>query len=329
MEDFTTSFSAPGQFSEMAVSSSWGTVPRAPLTKRPTPDEAFRFCAAITAEHAENFPVASLFLPQEKRPYLQAIYAFSRIADDFADEREVSPGERLARLQDWETMLVDSYNGRADHPVFVALAETFNRCRLPIEPFSDLLSAFRRDVVQNRYASFADLLSYCRCSANPVGRLVLMVFGHKDESIFKCSDAICTALQLTNFWQDVFVDLKKDRLYLPLEDLGRFGYTEDEWRRGVADDRFRALLRFEVDRTKALFYEGAGLPDKVERELEVEMKMVWFGGMAILRKLERRGITPSMRPSLTGVDKAGILFRALCYNDLSRYGRKKKQWDLT
>src|SRR6266850_1226508 len=326
MEDFTTSFSAPAQFSEPTVSSTWGPVP---VPSRPTPDEAFRYCAAITARHAENFPVASLFLPQEKRPYLQAIYAFSRIADDFADELDVSPAERLAKLQDWETMLVDSFNGRADHPVFVALAETFNRCRIPIEPFSDLLTAFKRDVVQNRYESFEDLLSYCRCSANPVGRLVLMVFGHRDEAIFKSSDAICTALQLTNFWQDIFVDLKKNRMYLPIEDLNRFGYTEDQWRLGVADERFRALLGFEVDRAKALFYDGAGLPSLVERELAVELKMVWFGGMAILKKLERRGVAPSSRPSLTGIDKAGILFRSLWYNDLSRYGRKKKQWDLT
>jgi len=326
MEHVTTSVSGAAKFSETSVSSTWGAVP---LAGRPTPDEAFKYCAAISAGHAENFPVASLFLPEEKRPYLQAIYAFSRIADDFADELDVSPGERLARLNDWETMLVDSYNGRADHPVFVALAETFYRCHVPLEPFSDLLSAFKRDVVQNRYESFEDLLSYCRCSANPVGRLVLMVFGHRDEEIFKCSDAICTALQLTNFWQDLFVDLKKNRLYLPLEDLRRFGYTEDLWRRGVADERFRALLRFEIDRTKALLYDGAGLPSRVERELGVELKMVWFGGMAILRKLERRGVAPSSRPSLAGIDKVGILFRSLYYNDLSRYGRKKKQWDLT
>jgi hydroxysqualene synthase len=294
-----------------------------------TLDEAFRYCAEITTAHYENFPVASLFLPEEKRPYIQAIYAFSRVADDFSDEGNLLPADRLARLQDWEMMLGECYEGRAEHPVFIALRETVERNRIPVEPLKDLLAAFRRDVTQNRYESFDDLLSYCRCSANPVGRLVLMLFGHRDEGLFALSDKICTALQLTNFWQDLFVDLGKDRLYVPLEDMRRFGYGVENWRSRVIDANCRALLKFEVERTRDIFYEGAELPSLVEKELQIELRMVWFGGMSILAMLSRHGPSATKKPAFGTARKAMILIRSLFHNDLSRYGRKKKPWDLT
>ena len=295
-----------------------------------TLDAAFAYCAAITLAHYENYPVASIFLPQEKRPYIQAIYAFSRVADDFADEENRSPEERIGKLNDWEEKLVQCYGGHADHPVFIALGETVRRNNIPIEPLKDLLTAFKRDVTQKRYRTFDDLLSYCRCSANPVCRLVLMIFGHRDEALFKLSDNICTALQLTNFWQDVAVDRQKDRLYLPVEDLQRFGWSIESWSDGVMEESFRQLMKFEAERTRTLFYEGAELPSLVEKELRIELKLVWFGGMSILKRLEKiRYDVFHRRPALSSLNKFMILVRGLFIHDLTHYQRKKKPWDLT
>ena len=302
-------------------------------TKQYTLDEAFASCAAITNAHYENFPVASFFLPQEKRPYIQAIYAFSRIADDFADEFNLSQEERLSKLNDWEEKLRLCYEGVAEHPVYVALRESVKRQDIPIDPLRDLLAAFKRDVVQNRYETYEDLLSYCKCSANPVGRLVLMIFGHRDEKLFTLSDNICTALQLANFWQDVAIDREKDRLYIPLEDMRRFNYTLECWNGGVVDDNFRGLMQFQVKRTRDLFYQGAELLSLVERELQLELKLVWFGGVAILKKLEKISFDVfKYRPTLNTLDKVLILLRGLLYNDLRRYGKKRQRkdpWDLT
>ena len=293
-------------------------------------DEAFTYCEKVASAHYENFPITSLFLPEEKRPYIQAIYAFSRTADDFADESDRPAEEKLERLNDWEDKLKRCYESSVDHPVFVALKETIKRYDIPIEPLNDLITAFKRDVTQNRYQTFEDLLTYCACSANPVGRLVLIVFGYTDHDLFKLSDHICTALQLTNFWQDVAIDLKKDRLYIPLEDMEANGYELEEWNNGIVNAAFKSLMRFEVERTREMFYAGAELPSLVERGLQLELKLIWFGGMAILKKLQKTGYDIyHRRPTIQGFDKLMILQRGLIYNDLSRYGRKRKQWDLT
>jgi len=292
-------------------------------------DEAFAFCAALTEAHYENFPVASLFMPQDKRQYIQAVYAFSRTADDVADELVLPKEERLARLDDWERQLVECYEGKTTHPVFIALNETVTNMGIPIEPLKDLLVAFKRDVTQNRYESFEDLLSYCRCSANPVGRLVLMIFNQRDEKLLALSDDICTALQLANFWQDVAVDREKDRLYIPLEDMRSRGYTIEDWSRRRVDTRFQELMKFEVERTREMFYRGAELPALVEKELQIELRLVWFGGMTILRKLDRIQYDVfSRRPALGSFDKFMILARALFKSNLSSFGRKKVQWDM-
>ncbi|HTK81339.1 MAG TPA: squalene synthase HpnC [Bacteroidota bacterium] len=292
-------------------------------------DEAFAFCARVTNSHYENFPVASLFLPEAQRPYIQAIYAFSRTADDFADEPGYSPEERLQALEQWDEQLRDCYKGKASHPVFIALRETVTNLDIPIEPLLNLLTAFKRDVSQNRYETFDDLLSYCACSANPVGRLILMMFGYRDEAFYALSDNICTALQLTNFWQDVAVDQTKDRLYLPLEDMKRFGYTTEQWNARIVNQPFKDLMKFQVERTRELFYQGASLPTSVERDLQLELKLVWFGGMSILRKIERvKYDVVGRRPSLSTLSKGLILARALLINRLDRFGRKKDDWDL-
>ena len=301
--------------------------------KKYSVDEAFAYCAEITEAHYENFPVASIFMPQEKRQYVQAIYAFSRIADDFADEFNLSKNERLNRLNDWEEKLKQCYEGNTDHPVFIALHETIKRLEIPIDPLRDLLTAFKRDVVQNRYETFDDLLSYCKCSANPVGRLVLMIFSYRDEKLFELSDHICTALQLANFWQDVKVDKEKDRLYIPIEDMINYRYTIDKWNDGITDDSFKKLMNFEVARTREMFYKGAELPALVARDLQLELKLVWFGGMGILKSIEKNKYNVlNIRPKLKTSDKLSILMRGLLLNDLPNYKKKrvkKEPWDLT
>ena len=275
-------------------------------------EDAFTYCARIAREHYENFPVASFFLPRARRPYIAAIYAFARIADDMADEGTAPPEERLRNLNDWEAKLHAAVGGKADHPVFIALAETASAKGIPPKLFTDLIAAFRMDVTRSRYRSFSDLLGYCRLSANPVGRLVLHVFDDADERKMALSDQICTALQLANFWQDTSVDMKKGRIYAPLEDLERFHYTEDEFCRGVEDERFRDLVRFEVERTRKLFMDGKPLLRDVTPELQFELALTWNGGMAILRKVEQSGYAVfTKRQHLSLLNKLSVLGSAL------------------
>lgn len=302
-------------------------------TRNYTLEESFDYCASITGTHYENFPVASFFLPHEKRQYIQAIYAFSRIADDFADEGERTSDERIVLLEDWDKKLQQCFEGEATHPVFIALKDTVKRLDIPIEPLRDLLKAFKRDVVQNRYETFDDLLSYCKCSANPVGRLVLIIFNYRDEKLLELSDHVCTALQLANFWQDISIDRKKDRLYIPIEDMKRCNYEMEKWSNGVMEDGFKELMKFEIERTKEIFYLGAELPSLVTKDLQLELKLIWFGGMAILKKIEKQKYDVwNYRPKLRMKDLFLILTRGLIYNDLRYYKKKKPKkelWDLT
>jgi squalene synthase HpnC len=296
-------------------------------------EEAFAYCAEVTNAHYENFPVASLFLPKEKRPYIQSIYAFARQADDYADEGNRRNEERLALLDSWERQLKCCYEPLAPsedtHPVFVALRETVRRLDIPIEPLLDLLTAFKMDVTKNRFTTFDEVLHYCRHSANPVGRLVLIIFGYRNEELWKLSDHICTALQLTNFWQDIAVDFQKNRIYIPQVDLERFGYTERDFSGSTVDDRFTALLRFEIERTRELFYNGAELPTLVDKDLRLELKLVWFGGLTILKKIERlRYDVFRRRPAIHAGNKLAIFLNALFRRELAKYG-KTSIWDLT
>lgn len=273
---------------------------------------AYRHCEQLARSHYENFPVASLFLPKEKRPFLWSIYAFARTADDFADEGTLSADERLHRLDDWEARLQRCTAGQPDGPVFIALADTMERTGAPPRLFADLLTAFRMDVTVHRYEQFSDLLGYCRCSANPVGRLVLHVFGNATERTTVLSDAICTALQLANFWQDVRVDWGKGRVYLPLEDCVRFGYNANDIGRGRADDAFRLLLQFQVDRTCTMFREGRPLLEEAARQLRFELALTWHGGMRILRKIRNQDYDVlTRRPALGITDKLAVVTRAI------------------
>jgi phytoene synthase len=275
---------------------------------------AYKFCEQLARSHYENFPVGSLLVPAKLRKHFYSIYAFARIADDLADEgyaQGYRDDQRLDLLAQWRDLLIQSASGRASHPVFIALAETRSRFHLPISLFEDLLSAFIQDVVVRRYTSFTELLDYCRRSANPIGRLILLLFGHRDEKMQVWSDSICTALQLANHWQDVGVDLDKDRIYLPAEDLARFQMSEDDVINRVADEKFRRLLKFEVGRTRELFVEGKPLCYSTSGRLALELRAVWCGGTRILERIEEsRYDVFSRRPVITPTDKLRILLRA-------------------
>jgi squalene synthase HpnC len=272
---------------------------------------AYGFCADLARRHYENFPVASLLMRKKLRRHVAALYAFARIADDFSDEPEYE-GVRRKRLLDWRRQLDEIGSKPASHPVFLALGATLRELDLPKQPFDDLLSAFLQDVDKSRYADFGEVADYCRRSANPVGRIVLMIHGHRDEELFRYSDAICTALQLANFWQDVSVDLKKDRIYIPQEDFAAHGYSEADLRMGVCNDRFKNLMKFEVSRTRALFEQGRPLLGRLGFPLSLEIRLTWLGGMQILKKIHRLDFdVVRTRPALKKREWIPLAARAL------------------
>lgn len=278
----------------------------------PSVDQSFRYCEELTYGHYENFPVASFLIPKKKRRFLAAVYAFARTADDFADEPGMDQEERMRKLIEWEEELVECYKGYANREIFIALRETVQQNDIPQELLVRLLSAFKSDVTTRRYATFGDVLRYCTNSANPVGRLVLMLFGYRDEKLFEYSDHICTALQLANFWQDVTVDLDKDRVYLPLEDLRRFRVTERELFSRSLTPAVWSLLEFQVSRTREYFEKGKPLLDSVGRDLKLELRLTWRGGMEILRKIETAGYDVlTERPMLSKKDKLMLLIRSI------------------
>jgi squalene synthase HpnC len=277
----------------------------------PTLDEARAYCQRLATSHYENFHVASWFLPARLRPHFYSIYAYCRIADDLGDEvgnREQS----LALLDLWGRELDACYRGEARHPVFVALAETIRACDIPKQPFADLLVAFRQDQIVTRYKTMDDVLEYCRYSANPVGRLVLYACGYRTPEMFLLSDFTCTALQLANFWQDVSSDYVRGRIYLPLDDMQRYGVDENTIAQREPSAAFRELMRFEVDYARQLFEKGLPLIAMVDRELALDLDLFSSGGLEILRAIERRQYDVlTMRPVITKSRKLGLAARAL------------------
>ena len=269
-----------------------------------TADEAFAHCERTARAHYENFPVGSALVPRELRRHFYSIYAYSRAADDIADEGERPVEERIALLDDWERRLEGAYRGEADHPVFIALAATVRERSIPIEPLRDLLRAFRQDARNEGFASDADLLDYCGRSANPVGRLVLHLFGYHDEGRAELSDAICTALQLANFWQDISVDVPRGRINLPRETMERFGYSLRELHAGVFNEAFRAMMAWSVERAEELFGRGRPLIASIPSlRLRAELGLVHLGGTRILGKIKAGGYDViTKRPSLGTVD---------------------------
>jgi squalene synthase HpnC len=277
----------------------------------PTIEEARAWCKRLAETHYENFHVASWFLPKALRPHFHSIYAYCRVSDDLGDEVG-DTASALALLDLWGRELDACYEGRARHPVFVALSETIRACSIPKEPFADLLTAFRQDQTVTRFRTMEDVLAYCHYSANPVGRLVLYACGEVNEENFRLSDATCSALQLANFWQDVRVDFAKDRVYLPQADMARFSVSDATIAAGIATPGFRALLRYEVDYARTMFEEGLPLIGRVQRDLALDLDLFSRGGLEILRAVERCDYDVlSARPAITKTTKLQLALRAL------------------
>jgi len=267
----------------------------------------------MAVDHYENFPVASIMLPARLRPAVRAIYAFARSADDLADEGDATPPQRLAALGAYEAELdlIDASQPSA-HPMFRTLQTVIQQYQLPLTPFRDLLSAFKQDVVTTRYQDFTGLLDYCRRSANPVGTLMLHLYQTPSAENLRDSDAICSALQLINFWQDVAVDWEKARIYIPLEDMQRFGVTPQDIANGNHSAGWRALMQFEIERARTLMLSGAPLALRLPGRLGWELRLVVQGGLRILDRLEQvDGDVFRQRPQLGPRDWAVIFGRAL------------------
>ncbi len=281
-----------------------------------TLDEAYAHCTELAHTHYENFPVGRL-VPAGLARHVHAVYAFARHTDDLADEGYASahdfgerglatfqptPEERLAALRKWEADLLNP-PAEGDSPILIAVRNTIRELDLPLSLFTDLLSAFQQDVVKARYGNYAEVLDYCRRSANPIGRLVLLLHGHRENEKLLASDAICTALQLANFWQDVSVDLLKDRVYLPQEEMAAHGVTIDDLKEGRATSGFRHLIEMQVERTRRLFALGEGLSRELPWPLSWEIRLTWLGGSRILDKIvDLNYDTLHERPKLSKLD---------------------------
>lgn len=269
---------------------------------------------AMSVDHYENFPVASLLLPARLRPAVKTIYAFARSADDLADEGDATPEQRLAALAEYEHELDTIAAGKTPATgLFKDLADIIAQYDLPLQPFRDLLSAFKQDVVTTRYADFDHLLDYCRRSANPVGTLMLHLYGRPDAQNLRDSDAICSALQLINFWQDVAVDSRKQRIYIPQDEMAKFQVDEAHIADQRADTHWRNLMQFEVQRAKQMLTGGAPLALRLPGRIGWELRLVIQGGLRILERIEAVEYDVfRYRPTLNKVDGIRMLGRAIC-----------------
>ena len=295
-------------------------------------EDAFRYCEGLARTHYENFTVGSLLVPKDARRHVHVIYAYCRWVDDLGDESaaelskslcdtgwrpRAASGLETARdlraakldlLNAWQEDLEACYSGAPSHPVMVALQDTVHRFDIPREPFLKLIEANRMEQRADRYPTYQDLAHYCDHSANPVGRLFLYLFGYRDEERQRLADRTCTALQLANFWQDVARDYRMGRIYIPLEDMARFGYGEEQLARGVVNDEFRRLMAFEVDRARGMFEEGLKLVDMLDGRIRLDVALFTAGGAAVLRAIEEQGYDVlTRRPSLSRARKA-LLF---------------------
>ncbi|NJD35579.1 MAG: squalene synthase HpnC [Betaproteobacteria bacterium] len=270
----------------------------------------------MAVDHYENFPVASVLLPAALREPVAAIYWFARRADDFADEGDLSPEERRALLAAFQAELdAIEVDAPTQHPVFLRLRPVIANYRLPLQLFRDLLDAFTQDVGKDRYRDFAELMDYCRRSADPVGRLLLHLFGHATARNLERSDAICSALQLINHWQDIAIDAAKGdrgRIYLPQDDMARFGVSEETILHHIASADFRSLLRFQIDRARALMLSGAPLGWDLPGRMGLEIRAIVAGGLRVLDKIEAIDYDVfARRPKLESFDWPLILWRSL------------------
>jgi squalene synthase HpnC len=272
-----------------------------------TTEEGYARCAELAKSHYENFTVGSWLLPQKRRDHIYAIYAFCRFVDDLGDEHL---GDRLRALDEWELDLLRCYDGTPQHPYMVALQETIRDFDIPKEPFLKLIEANRMDQARTRYPTYKDLDHYCDHSANPVGHLVLYVFGYHDQERQRLSDYTCTALQLTNFLQDVVRDHAMGRIYIPLDDMERFGYSEDQLAQGLFTYQFRDLMEFEVQRARELFRRGWRLVESLNGRLKLDVALFSLGGTKVLEAIERQGYDVlSRRPELSKGAKLRLMLR--------------------
>ena len=274
-------------------------------------EEARAYTRWLATRHYENFHVVSFLLPKRLHQDFYNVYAYCRWADDLGDEIG-DRAESLRLLEWWRGELDGMFAGRATHPVFVALGETVGRHQIPVQPFADLIRAFVQDQTVTRYANWDELFAYCRCSANPVGRLVLYLCGYSDEERQRLADATCTALQLANFWQDVTVDLLKGRVYIPLDVLERNGCTVEDLSARRSTPGFQNAMREAVAKARELFLEGLPLIAMVDRRLALDLDLFSRGGLAVLDKIERRDFDVlRARPAITKFERARLLLASL------------------
>jgi squalene synthase HpnC len=281
------------------------------LAKTYTVSEAESYTRWLSTHHYENFHVVSFLLPKRLHQDFYNVYAFCRWADDLGDEMG-DTAESLRLLAWWREELHAMYAGEAKHPVFTALKGTAAKHQLPQEPFDNLITAFERDQTITRYPTYEDVFEYCKYSANPVGRLVLYLCGYSDAERQRLSDATCTALQLANFWQDVSVDLLKNRVYIPLEAMNRYGYTEQDLFAGRETPQFRAVMEEVVGRARGLFLKGLPLIRMVDRRLSLDLDLFSRGGMMVLDKIEQQNYRVlEQRPAVTRSERLRLLLGSL------------------
>jgi squalene synthase HpnC len=286
-----------------------------------TPDEARAYTRWLATHHYENFHVVSFLLPKRLHQDFYNVYSYCRWADDLGDEIG-DRAESLRLLEWWRAELGAMYEGRARHPVFVALLPTVRQYDIPEQPFFDLIDAFVQDQTVTRYRDWDELFGYCRNSANPVGRLVLYLCGYSDTARQRLSDATCTALQLANFWQDVTVDWRKDRVYMPLAVLERHGASVADIAGRRFTPAFREAMRDCVEKSRALFFEGLPLVRMVDRRLALDLDLFSRGGLHVLRKIEARGYDVlSGRPAISKTERLGLLLAALARSARSAMSR--------
>jgi squalene synthase HpnC len=320
------------------VAAGWRSLPAeyAIPDRAPSLEEAQNYCARLAHSHYENFSVVTWFLPKHLHQHFYNVYAYCRISDDLGDEVG-NAGQALALLDAWESELNATYLSLIEpppvdvqqnlekltadspgrnpasprHPVFIALRETIRECDIPRQPFADLLTAFRQDQKVTRYLAFDDVLGYCRYSANPVGHLVLYLCGYRDAERQRLSDYTCAALQLANFWQDVALDYAKGRIYLPLEDLAKYGVSESDIAERRATPQFLAMMQFEVERAREWFRMGLPLAKTVDKHLALDIELFSRGGMEILNSIERQAYDVlSRRPAISKPRKFWLVARA-------------------
>lgn len=266
----------------------------------------------LARTHYENFPVGSRCIPARYRTAVHLVYAFARVADDIADEGTMDAAERVQKLTEWESMLLEALKGTSSDAFFTGLASVIRQYQIPVQHFCDLISAFRQDTSSPVYETFDEIEHYCRRSANPVGRIMLKIFGSSDPVTEQLSDMICTALQLTNFLQDISVDTRRNRFYIAANEMETFGLVYPDLAGSGKQDAVVRMMKSQVDRAESLFEQGKELITLVHRDLRLELKLIWHGGVRILEKIAAQGYdTRHARPAITALDTVRIVLRAL------------------